>query len=95
MAIPKITVDIEMLDGTEHENIRVVSADLMRHAEVSRRHKWGSLEEDGMRAQIFLGYAALTRLGHYPKDKGFDEFVEDNAMVMADFGDGAGLDPTQ
>lgn len=94
MAIPKITVDIEMLDGTEYEDIRVIAADMIRHSDVARRHKWGSMEDDPMRAQIFLGYAALTRLGHYPADKGFDDFVADCAWVAGDFGDDA-VDPTQ
>lgn len=95
MAIPKVTVDVEMLDGTVFEDLRVISADMIRHSEVAKRHKWGSMEDDPIRTQIFYGYAAMTRLGHYPADKGFDEFVADNAMVAADFGDGDGVDPTQ
>lgn len=94
MAIPKITVDVEMLDGTEHEGIRVIGADLIRHADTAKRHKWGSLEDDPMRAQFFLGYAAMTRTGQYPKDTGFDQFIEEVAMVAADFGDGDATDPT-
>lgn len=94
MAIPKISVSVEMLDGNEYDDMRVISADLIRHSEVAKRHNWGSLEEDPMRAQIFMGYAAMTRLGNYPSDRGFDDFVNECAGVAADFGDGEDLDPT-
>lgn len=93
MAIPKITVDVEMIDGTVHEDIRVILADMIRHSDVARRHKWGSLEEDPIRTQAFYAYAAMTRMGIYQSDKGFDDFTNDVAMVMADMGDL--LDPSQ
>lgn len=93
MAIPKITVDVEMLDGNTYEDLRVIGADLIKHADVAKRHKWGSIEDDPMRAQFFLGYAAMTRTGNYDRNKGFDEFIEDVAMVAGDFGDDA-VDPT-
>lgn len=93
MAMQKMLVDVEMIDGTVHEDVRVILADMIRHAEVSKRHKWGSLQEDPVRGGAFLAYAAMTRLGLYSPAKGFDEFGNEVAMVGADFGDA--VDPTE
>ena len=51
------------------------------------------MEDDPIRASAFLAYAAMTRQGLYPADRGFDEFVNDVAMAAADFGDA--VDPIQ
>ncbi|MDK4334026.1 hypothetical protein [Corynebacterium accolens] len=87
MAMQKITVDVEMIDGTEHNDVRVILADMIRYSDVAQRHKWPELEKDPIRAGAFMGYAAMTRLGLYESTRGFDEFVNDVAMVSADFGD--------
>lgn len=87
MAMQKITVDVEMIDGTEHNDIRVILADMMRYSDVAQRHKWQSIEDDPIRGGAFIAYAAMTRLGMYDKTRGFDEFVNEVAMVSADFGD--------
>lgn len=85
MALQKILLDVEMIDGTIHENIRVIVADMIRHSEVAQRHKWPTnITDDPMRAAAFYAYAAMTRLGTYPKDKGFDDFVNEVAMIEAD-----------
>lgn len=93
MAMQKITVNVEMIDGTEHNDVRVILADMIRYSDVAQRHKWPSLEDDPIRAGAFMGYAAMTRLGLYDKTRGFDDFVNDVAMVSADFGDE--LEPTE
>lgn len=93
MAVQKIMLDIEMIDGTVHENVRAILADMIRYSDVAQRHKWRGLEEDPIRASAFLAYAAMTRTGLYDANKGFDEFTAEVAMVSADFGDA--LDPTQ
>lgn len=87
MAIQKITVDVEMIDGTVHEDVRVILADMIRYSDVARRHKWGVLEEDPIRAGAFMAFAAMSRLGLYDENRGFDAFTTDVAMVSADFGD--------
>lgn len=87
MAMQKIIVDVEMVDGTEHKDIRVILADMIRYSDVAQRHKWPSLENDPIRAGAFMGYAAMTRMGLYDKTRGFDDFVNEVAMVNADFGD--------
>lgn len=93
MAMQKVLVDVEMMDGTVHEDIRVILADMIRYSDVAQRHKWRSLEDDPIRGGAFLAYAAMTRMGIYDSNKGFDEFTNDVAMVSADFGDA--VDPTQ
>lgn len=92
MAMQKVLVDVEMMDGTVHEDIRVILADMIRYSDVAQRHKWRSLEDDPIRGGAFLAYAAMTRMGIYDSNKGFDEFTNDVAMVSADFGDA--VDPT-
>ena len=92
MAMQKVLVDVEMMDGTVHEDIRGILADMIRYSDVAQRHKWRSLEDDPIRGGAFLAYAAMTRMGIYDSNKGFDEFTNDVAMVSADFGDA--VDPT-
>lgn len=92
MAMQKVLVDVEMMDGTVHEDIRVILADMIRYSDVAQRHKWRSLEDDPIRGGAFLAYAAMTRMGIYDSNKGFDDFTNDVAMVSADFGDA--VDPT-
>lgn len=72
---------VEMADGTTYTDLRIVYADQIKYAETARRHKWGSPEDDAIRFGGFLAYAAMTRLGHYPSDKGFDEFVAEVADI--------------
>jgi hypothetical protein len=87
MAIQKIMMDVEMMDGTVHENIRPILADMIKYSDVAQRHKWRGMEEDPIRAGAFLAYAAMTRTGLYDANTGFDQFTNDVAMVYADFGD--------
>lgn len=87
MAIQKIMLDVEMMDGTVHENIRPILADMIKYSDVAQRHKWRGMEDDPIRAGAFLAYAAMTRTGLYDANTGFDQFTNDVAMVYADFGD--------
>ena len=87
MAIQKIMLDVEMMDGTVHENIRPILADMIRYSDVAQRHKWRGMEDDTIRGGAFLAYAAMTRTGVYDANKGFDDFTADVAMVYTDFGD--------
>lgn len=90
----KITVDVEMLDGTVHEDVRIIMADLMAYSDTARKHGWGSIQDDEIRSQAFLAYAALGRIGKIDRTTyGFNDFINDCAMVYADFGDD--VDPTQ
>lgn len=87
MAIQKIMLDVEMMNGEVHENIRPILADMIKYSDVAQRHKWRGMEDDPIRAGAFLAYAAMTRMGLYDANTGFDQFTNDVAMVYADFGD--------
>ncbi|MGV0868450.1 hypothetical protein [Corynebacterium kalidii] len=93
MAMQKMLVDIEMLDGTEFEDIRIIWADMMRYSDTARRRKWGPMEEDKLTATGFMAFAAMQRLGLYSADKGFDTFNTEVAMIYSDDDAGA-VDPT-
>jgi hypothetical protein len=80
MALTRILLDIEMEDGTTHENIKTNIADQMLYGKKAKIEKWGNIAEDPVTAMIFLGWAALHRLGLY--DKGFNEFVNEAAAVQ-------------
>lgn len=87
MAIQKIMLDVEMMNGEVHENIRPILADMIKYSDVAQRHKWRGMEDDPIRAGAFLAYSAMTRTGLYDANTGFDQFTQDVAMVYADFGD--------
>lgn len=72
---------VEMSDGTIHDALRLTYSDQVKYAEVARRHKWGTPEDDAIRMGGFLAYAAMVRLGLYDQAKGFDEFVTDVADI--------------
>lgn len=89
----KILLDIEMVDGTVYEDVRIILADMIAYSDTARRHGWGSLEDDKIRAMAFMSYAALGRLGKLDRmTYGFEQFTQDCAMVSGDFGDA--VDPT-
>lgn len=92
----KIWLDVEMLDGTMHENVRIILADIIDYSDTARRHGWGTIEDDQIRATAFMAYAALGRMGYIDRTTyGFDEFVSDVAMVYGDLDGGDAVDPTQ
>lgn len=82
----KIIVDVEMTDGRKYDNIRVILADMIRYSDVSRRHKWGTMEEEPIRAIAFMTYAAMVRLGYFDGDKGFEEFSNEVVWIESDSG---------
>lgn len=89
----QVVLNVEMEDGTLHENLRAKAKDFNRTEEVMRRLKWGSYDESPFRFQSFLAYAVMTRTGLYDATKGFDAFEDDCAMVeMSDDGE---VNPTQ
>lgn len=92
MAIQRIILDVAMLDGTEHEGLVVTTADRMKLANVARRYNWGGLgdQNDADRSTTFLGYAAMSRLGHFQGS--WDEFVDASETVSSH--DGGEVDPT-
>ena len=59
----KILLDVEMLDGTVHSDVRIILADIIAYSDAARRHGWGSPDDDQIRASAFMAYAALGRIG--------------------------------
>lgn len=78
----KLMINVEMIDGTIHENIRVINPDLIRHAEVATRHKWPTnIEDDPVRAQTFLAFAAMQRLGLFDQNSGYETAKNEIAWI--------------
>lgn len=80
-SIPKMTVSVRMLNGTEYPDILVVTADRMRLASHAQREKWGSITEDPDRSVTFLAWAALRRLGQFTGT--FSTFISETETVAA------------
>lgn len=92
----KILLDVEMLDGTTYNDVRIILADIIDYSDTARRHGWGTIEDDQIRASAFMAYAALGRMGCIDRTTyGFDQFVTDVAMVYGDLDGGDAVDPTQ
>lgn len=92
MAIQRIRVDVAMLDGTEYNNLVVVTADRMRLAATARRHQWGTLQDDPDRSVTFLAWCAMARLGHFTGT--WDDFVLASETVTSPDVDDE-VDPTR
>lgn len=79
MAIQRMVLDVEMEDGTVHTGIKTNIADQMLYSRKSKMEKWGSVSDDPLTFLNFMAFAALSRLGLYPK--GWNEFINDAAAV--------------
>lgn len=80
----KMLFDVEMTDGTIHQDVRAILADQIKYSEVRARHKWPAMQNDPLRAMAFIAYAAMTRTGLYDAQKGFDDFTNDVAQLEMD-----------
>lgn len=58
----KTFVTFEMLDGTVHEDVRVLAADKVRAEGICRDNGWKLVE--GPRFHVALTYATAKRAGH-------------------------------
>lgn len=92
MAIQRLTVDILMVDGTEHTGIEIIGADRKRWSETAQRHKWPKQMDDPDLWLMFLCWAALYRLGKYPQ--GFDAFTNDLSAYEQHEDEADPTDPT-
>lgn len=79
--ITRVILDVLMIDGTEHNDVVIVAADRLRYADTARRHKWGKIEDDADRAQMFWAWCALTRTGAYSGT--WEQFTQDLETVEA------------
>lgn len=79
MAVARIVLNVEMLDGTEHLDVHTTVADQMAYARTRRTHKWDAPQDDPLTFVTFLAFAALRRTGAFTG--GWDDFVAQAAAV--------------
>lgn len=89
----KTFVTFEMLDGTVHENVRVLAADKVRAEGICRDNGWKLVE--GPRFHVALTYATAKRAGHTDAANvaDFMEELADYALSTEEAEDGE-PDPT-
>lgn len=90
MAIHRIILDVEMIDGTQHMEVKTCLADQALYAKTRRVQKWDGPAEDPLTFLNFLAFAALKREGKYTDS--YDSFINDCAAV-GDSGEDE-VDPT-
>lgn len=78
--IPSIELHIKMIDGTQHEYVRVIGADKRIWEETRARHHWPTQQDAPELWIMFVAWAALHRSGQYPQ--GFDSFTSDLDNVI-------------
>lgn len=79
MAIHKLVLDVEMIDGTIHRDITTTVADQFLFSKTARSQKWGNPQDDPLLYLNFLAFAALRRNGLFNGD--FIQFTEQAAAV--------------
>lgn len=91
MATTRLILDIEMLDGTVHEDVTTTIADQVLYSKTRQKHNWPGIQDDPTLFMNFLAYAALKRIGKFTGT--WDEF----ANQCAGIGEAGSedLDPTQ
>jgi len=77
-----MTVDVLMVDGTEHKDVQVILADQVGFSETRQRHKWPSMQDDPMLAGNFMAFLAMKREGLF--EGNWKQFTEQTAMVLAE-----------
>lgn len=86
----KVYLDIETMDGTVHEQVRILAADKVRASKIARMN--GVSLEDTIEALELFAYAATTRAGLVPAAD-----LEEWRRQVADFAvseDAPAVDPT-
>lgn len=91
MAIHRIILDVEMLDGTQYLEVKTCLADQAAYAHTRRVHKWDSPAEDPLTFLNFLAYAALKR--EKKLEGSYDDFVN-NCAAVGDSGEDEEVNPT-
>lgn len=85
-----MTVDVLMVDGTEHKDVQIILADQVGFSQTRHRHKWPSMEQDQLLAVNFMAFLAMKRQGLF--EGNWDAFTEQTALVFME--DGEEIDPT-
>lgn len=90
----QMTVNVLMVDGTEHANVPVILADQVGFSSARQRHKWPTMQDDPVLAGGFMAFLAMKRLGLFTDS--WDQFTASVASVSSDDdGEDDGLDPTR
>lgn len=74
------------INGENHD-VTIRPIDHIRYSDSARKHHWPvNPEDDPIRAMYFLSFAAAQRSGIWPKEKGFESFLEvlDDAAAVDD-----------
>lgn len=92
MAVTRLTVTVEMVDGTVHEDVKPILADQTKYSQIRMKHKgWPSPQDDPMLYAAVQSWACLKRTGAY--EGSWDQFQNDCAALNIEGADE--LDPTQ
>lgn len=81
MALKPAYANVELNDGTVHEDVRVTYADRIRYENTAKARGWNP-EKQPMTGAGFLAWAALQRAGKFAGT--FDEFREQVVDVQLD-----------
>lgn len=91
MAVNRLTVTVEMVDGTVHRDVQPILADQTKYSQIRMKHKgWPAPQDDPMLYAAVQTWACLKRTSHYAGT--WDEFQNDCAALNVESGDE--LDPT-
>ena len=79
MATTRLILDVEMVDGTVHEDVSTTLADQVLYSTTRNKHKWPTLQEDPTMFINFIAYAAMKRENRFTGT--WDEFCNQCAGV--------------
>ncbi|WP_115685950.1 hypothetical protein [Corynebacterium senegalense] len=77
----QITVNVLMVDGTEHRDVKIILADQVAFSTTRQRHKWPTMEDDPVLFGSFVAFSSLKRTGAFTGT--WTEFTEQCAQVEA------------
>ena len=92
MALQKMHLEVEMVDGTVYTDITPTLADQMAYSRTRQSQKWAPMSEDPITFVNFLAFSALRRRGDF--DGGFDKFCNE-AVAVGESEPSEDVNPTQ
>lgn len=81
MALTPAYANVELIDGTIYEDVRITFADRLRYEATAKARGWQP-DKQPMTGAGFLAWAALTRTGRYTGS--YAEFCADVVDVQLD-----------
>ena len=64
------------LEGRDPFEVDTRPVDNVRFEDLARRNNWASVKDGPMRYMYFLAFAAAQRSGAWPREEGFDAFLD-------------------